>query len=219
MPTINLSDQTNWFAKSHKTLLNVQGGDSSNQIHLSGSDGTNILGNPWEDVKVSLQKATAGPNINGFVFQAIGAGKAGYAWFMPDNANDPLLVFDVQLPHGYKRGSEIRFHLHWAAPAAANSVIVYRSRFSIWNANELATDATALTFDTTVAFNIAAYTEQLTHLATIPGTNLRESSVITIEFYRKNTDAASAFTGDILALSADFHVQMEKRGTVTEIPT
>jgi hypothetical protein len=183
-----------------------------------GVDATNIFGDLWTDVPVSLTKSATGPTITGFVYEAIDTTTAGYAWHVPENpSNDPLMLFDIQLPHTYKAGTDIKPHLHWATEIDASSSVVVELTYSIWNVGDKVTPEAVL--DATINFDATAFVEDIVSLGTIPGANLRESSIITCELRRlTSSDAADIFLGDMIWLSFDFHAQMDKRGTIAEFP-
>ena len=52
----------------------------------------------------------------------------------------------------------------------------------------------------------------------IPGTNLRESTVLLCRVFRQAASGSDTYASDAIGLSLDFHYQIEKPGTVAEFP-
>lgn len=198
----------------HNNLAELQGGTPGEYYHLTFEDSTEVLGDLWDDVRISM--ARVGNGAVGVTYAAIGGGKAGFAWHMPGTAQDSTITFDIQMPHEIKPGEDAKLHLHWTLDTAnSTDNVILRFRYSIWNKDVVATDAT--TIDSTIALDMtAAYHERITPLATIPGALINESTILTAEFYR--LQSADTFTGDFIPLSMDFHIKKNKRGTVVEYP-
>jgi len=176
-------------------------------------DATEFLA--WDDVKVSLSQAKRLGNSDP-TFEKLaddGAGSVGvYATAFSNSALQEVF-FDAQLPHAYKAGTNIKFHIHWAPSGTGTGNVIWGIEYVALN------DGVPIGSTTIVEATVAApgvVLEKKSAVATLSGTLLVESSVIMCRLYRQttgNTYAAKAF-----ALSADFHIQKNKPGTYLEFP-
>lgn len=177
-------------------------------------DGTELRA--WDDVKVSLALAkrlgSSDPTYEKLTNN--GAGSTGVYATAFSNVQLQEVYFDVQPPHSYTPGSDIKFHLHWAPSGTGLGNVIWGLEYTIIN------KGVAIGNSTIVEATVAApgvKQEEISPIAIISGATLVESSLVQCRLYRQttgNTYAAKAF-----ALSADFHVAKTKPGTYVEYPT
>jgi hypothetical protein len=198
---------------SHNNMSGLQGGIVDEYYHMTNTNHTNLVGDLWTDIPFSLTSAnTPGADAT---YTAIGGGNYGYCWRLPASG-DPTLTFEVQLPHTYKAGSDLKPHFHWFVDAVATDQFVMILRYTIWNVGVAPVSGT---LTATVPFTSVAYQEVITGFGTISGTGIVESTIISCEVARLATsDANDTYADIIYLLSSDFHIQLDKRGSTTEIP-
>lgn len=176
-------------------------------------DGEEFLA--WDDEKVSLFRAKRLGNSDPTDEKLTdnGAGSVGIYASAFSHTQSQEVFFDVQMPHGYKAGSDVNFHIHWAPTTTGAGDVIWGLEYTI--VNRLDPVGLSAIVEVSVAAP-GAVVELSSNVATIPGATLVESSLICCRFFRKtagNTYAAKAF-----ALSADFHIRKNKPGTYLERP-
>ena len=179
----------------------------------TGTQRMNGSATVWNDLNIpGLAVRTAG--INDPVLSSFGSTTKIYT-FSGSQMNE--VFFTVQNTHGYKEGSSIEPHIHWApmtSPATSLNV-----RFGLdyqwqnYTAVFTATDSTVLA---TGATGTMGYKHQITSFGTLSGTDKSISSVLVCRLYRLPADAADTYTGDVGLLSIDFHFESDSLGSNTE---
>lgn len=88
-----------------------------------GAEKTMVLVEPvWDDVRIVPSSFDFAGNHDPVIvnFQPGGSGTTFKVW---EFALDDEAFFSVQLPHGYKVGSDIKAHIHWTPGARGNEEI------------------------------------------------------------------------------------------------
>lgn len=173
----------------------------------------------WDDVVVPPQSLIGGgANAPGFSKLADnGSGSTGVFAYQFDATTEENLYFVIQLPHRYSRGTNLRPHVHWC-PTSTNTGSV------VWGLEYFTNIGGAVIGATTIVTvtQAASGTSLRQHIASFPeivGTGLIESAIINCRLFRKAADAADTYTADAALLGVDFHFQVDKMGSDTEIPT
>jgi hypothetical protein len=172
----------------------------------------------WDDVVGILTVAAAwGTRAPGLiVINDNGAGSAGVRAFGFDATLVEEVFFSVQLPHRYKAGTDLKPHLHWAPTTADAGAVTWGLEYSISNAGEPPGNTTIVTA-TDNAPGVALQ-QVITAFPTIPGTNIKESSIINVRLFRDAPAGTDTYPADAAGLSFDFHYLVEKAGSVVEYP-
>lgn len=187
--------------------------------HLSDVDdrATELEAQKWDDLRVAITSGTTGnlspPDLktfrNGLLAKAFAANGVEQVYF------------DVQLPHGWVEGSGIRPHIHWSPGNSTNKGVVRWALEYSW-ANAVAPPGNTFPASTTLITNQAAtgtpYSHQIAQWSEIDGTDKRLSSVLMCRLARFGAQAGDTFTGDAFALSVDFHILTDSRGSTEEFP-
>jgi hypothetical protein len=175
--------------------------------------------NRWDDIRVGLTSVkTGGSSDPDFAkLRDNGAGSQGVFTYLFSPLLEEEVYFEVQIPHSYKAGTDLKAHIHWCPIDANAGNVVWALEYTIANANQVIGNTTPV--QATIAANGVAYKEQLDAIATISGAGVTESSLIIGRLYRKAADAADTYASDAAALSFDFHFQTDKLGSVNEIPS
>lgn len=126
-----------------------------------------------------------------------------------------VLYFTAQLPHSYKEGSNIDFHIHVAYPdnTAGNS----RWTFTYSWINIDGTFPTATSTSITLAAPAVLDKHVLHDIAlNISGAGKLISSILLCSVSRIGGDAEDTYANVIYGLSADFHYEVDGLGSRTE---
>lgn len=126
------------------------------------------------------------------------------------------LYFNAQLPHGWKEGTAIEFHIHTVFPDgnAGNA----RWRFTqSWA--DIGEDFPAeTTYDVTVASPENADNHRINDLvASIDGTGKTLSSCLICSLSRLGGDGADTYDNVVYLISMDFHIQKDTMGSRSEL--
>jgi phage baseplate assembly protein gpV len=183
--------------------------------HASLASPGNLL---WDDLRVSLSTAkVAGNDVP--TWSTFRDGVKAHA-FSASSMNE--LFFEVQLPHGWSAGSEVRPHVHWSPGNSTSTNTVRWGLEYTWASAEA---APGNTFPATTTLYVddaahgAAYSHQIAQFAGVAGTGQRVSSVLVCRLFRDAANGADTFATDAFALSVDFHIQMAGDGSAVEYPT
>lgn len=123
------------------------------------------------------------------------------------------LYFNAQLPHTYKQGSDLVFHMHVIYPNANAGNSVWRLTYS-W-ANVDGTFPSETTETLTFASPVAGDTNKIHAFTTISGTGKTMSSVLICSLTRLGGDVADTYASVIYAVQADFHFEIDTVGSRT----
>lgn len=184
----------------------------------------------WEDLRVSLISVNAGsaqPPAFTRLYRNVGNTSEGvYAWGFT-NSGEREVFFDVQMPHSWAYGTEVRPHVHWmhadSTPSGSN---VRWGLEYVW-ANAVnapgntfgPTTSTVYADDPTIAPTLGyapgtAHVHQIAQFTAIAGTNMRRSSVMLCRLFRDTGN--DDFADLAFALSFDLHYQVATTGSSTE---
>lgn len=170
----------------------------------------------WDDVRVPANNlTTAGANDPSKVNW-----KGNLITWAFDQSTMNQLFFEVQIPHGYKEGSNIYPHVHWRPLASAASATRVRWGLEyVWqNVGEEApaTTTTIYTTEQTPSENLVGYKHYLSPFAAITGKGKTISSCLSCRIFRDAANAADDFAGDAGLIEIDFHIEMDTIGSNKE---
>ena len=186
----------------------------------------------WDDVQCDVSQASGTAALT---LEAYPSGSSYQQFHMRWDQADSLSA-RFQLPHRWKRDTEVRVHLHYVpcvAPSASPQVVSLSGRYA-WAHPNAAIPAWASWTTWSKTFNVATgdeNKENLTSLFATTPTGSKESSVLLVYIQRDGaaapggTDTYETSKGygtnqaNLGILYLDAHFQAEKIGTVSEIPT
>jgi hypothetical protein len=162
----------------------------------------------WDDVRVNLSNIKA-PTANPPTWTSYKGSEVPA--FSASATN--ILYFNVQLPHGYKEGSDIIFHIHVAYPDANSGNSKWTFTYSWANIDGTFPTATS----ETLTFAAAGTTDKhvIHAFSNISGTGKTISSVLLCSISRLGADAADTYANVIYAVNADFHMEINSCGAKT----
>ena len=166
----------------------------------------------WEDIVTSLVArrldATTGKLQYSYLNNSIQMEPSGILGTAADT-----LVFNHQVPHGFKAGSEMRLHIHWEQ--SNSQVITWSGRYRIQNngviKNTIWTNFSATSAADSVFTYISGTFNQITDLVQVDLTSAEISS--TVQFQLARTDSTAT---NIEAVFVDSHVEFDTAGSREE---
>jgi hypothetical protein len=133
------------------------------------------------------------------------------------NNTEEELMFSIQLPHTYQRGSDIYPHVHTLKIVEGNDgTFVWGLEYVVLPiggtlpANTTTIKTTAQTLETGV--------HTFVPFPVIDGTNLEESTIIQCRLFRDVDNEGDTLDEDVFALSFDVHYLVNKLGTENQNP-
>jgi len=184
--------------------------ESDGTLHLNG-DAT-----VWNDFVVPVQVASRS-TVPGTTAPNELAYKGGVVYEFIDGA-DRTCYFTIQLPHTYKEGTDIVFHIHWsidtsgAGAGAENVEWDYSYSASSPTSDHSESWPAPTTGTQTVDVqSVTADDHVLSNIVTITGTNFKISEVIIMSLTR--TGSTDSYGGHALLVSADVHHEIDTVGS------
>jgi hypothetical protein len=97
----------------------------------------------WDDVRMPATVALVGQGAG----NAADQDTLGYLLF--DTAQDEEAFFTMQMPHGYKYGSDMEAHVHWAKSTSAGGDVVFKIDYECADIGETFTNSLGTTLTLT----------------------------------------------------------------------
>jgi hypothetical protein len=202
-------DMTIWYDGTYGNIKTSDVSASDLKI-TTGAGKTIVLDNPvYNDVSILLSTAKApsssSPTWTSYLSSEVPA-------FSKTVTN--TLYFTSQLPHGYKEGSDIEFHIHLVYPDGNSGNSTWQLTYS-W-ANIDGTFGVATSVNATIVSPATQNYHQMAEIEdAINGAGKTISSVLLCSISRLGGDGGDNYDNDIYAVSADFHVQTDTIGSRT----
>jgi hypothetical protein len=188
------------------------------QVEADGTIEFNGAATVWDDFVVPVQVASRS-TVPGTVAPSELAYRSGLVYEFPD-AVDRTCYFVIQIPHTYKEGTDVVFHIHWtidtsgAGGGAENVEWDYSYSASSPTADNSEQWPVATTGTQTVDVqNEAQHDHIMDDIVTITGTNFKTSEVIIMSLTRTGT--TDSYGGHALLVSADVHHEIDTVGSRT----
>ena len=164
----------------------------------------------WDDLRTPANNAKAVPGKEA----KDQAYKGGVVFKFEDN-KDQAVAFNVQLPHKYKEGEDIEFHLHLVYPTATAGNTRWIFTYSWANIGD--THPAETTVTTIIASPNEIDNHQLAEIAaTIDGTGKTVSSMLICSVTREGTDGTDTLGQDVYLTELDFHYPIDTIGSRQE---
>lgn len=176
----------------------------------------------WDDIRVPVTSTRLGGNDPSFtVYKTNGSGSRGVFAYRFNATNEKELFFSLQLPHGYKLGSDIHPHVHWipAAAGSAGQVVNWGLEYTWKDIGSVYGNTGIIHSNTHIpADNIlAADKHYLTPFDAISGADAGAglSSMLVCRVFRDAGGALGTddYASDAILLEIDFHVELDTDGS------
>lgn len=187
-----------------------------------GTDKTIVLTETvWDDLRVTPgsfdRPGIADPAI--IAYDVNGGGVSTYLWEFKKN---DIASFTVQMPHGYKQGTDIYVHIHWTPGPRGNeengATVGWKVDYSWANIN--GTFPTMATADLSDACDGTDHKHQMTPEVAIDGHTASKnvSSMLICNIKRTDTGTDDTWAGTLsgqlpMLLEIDFHYEIDTIGS------
>lgn len=186
------------------------------------ADGTLVFSGDatvWDDLRVSPGSFDR-PGVSDPTITSIQPDGSGVTTYLYQFDKNQLGSFTIQLPHGYKTGSDIYCHIHWTpggrGVAESGNAVGWKVDYS-W-ANIGSGFSVMSTLDLSGICSGTNYLHQITTDAVISGTNKNISSMLICNIKRTDTGTddtwATNTSGNLpMLLEIDFHYEINTVGS------
>lgn len=185
-----------------------------------GTEKTLVLAQPvWDDVRVTPagfdRAGVADPSLVSYTPTG-----SSIATFLYEFQKNDIAYFTVQLPHGYKQGTDINCHVHWTPGLRGNeengATVGWKVDYT-W-ANIDGTFGAVGTVDLSDACDGTDDKHQMTPSVAITGTGKNISSMLLCTIKRTDTGTDDTWAGTAsgqlpMLLEIDFHYQIDTLGS------
>jgi hypothetical protein len=212
-------------AISGRTNSNFGDGGTTNYSQFEADGTLKFNGNAtvWDDLRIVPGAFTflgvGDPTLS--AWQPAGSGATFRVYkFQKDNE----AFASCQMPHGYKEGSDLYFHLHWTPADRGNeesgNTVGWKVDYTIAN-----TDGTFPSSSTADLSDTCSGTDdehELTSSVQVSGTGLTLSHIIMLRIYRSDTGTDDTWVGTTAAqspaiLEFDIHFEKDTVGSRQEL--
>lgn len=193
--------------------LQVGGSSDFTEIMVDGTLRAHGEATAWDDLRVPIEgtKKLAGKEAKDVVY------KGGVITSFEDGG-DQAITWTVQLPHAWKEGTDIEFHIHYVLPISGSESGAENVKFVFthsWaNINEVFPDATTVNVTTDFQTGVA-HTSGIIEMVTLDAEDKTLSSQIICSLTR-DTSVADNLAQDIYVTEVDFHYQVDGFGSAQE---
>lgn len=150
------------------------------------------------------------PTFDLFVEDGVSSHGVFTFWF--DSEGEEELYFTVQLPHGWKEGSNLYPHVHWVSLKDLNETKVKWSLEYSWANVGAFFPMTQIISSTTIYgpnIDPKAYQHFITDIGVIEGQGKKISSMLVCRIFRAAEDEDDTFSAEAGLLEIDFHIEMD----------
>lgn len=175
----------------------------------------------WDDLRITPGSFDR-PGISDPAYVAYAPNDGALTVYVPEFGKDDFVSFFIQMPHGYKEGTNILVHLHWTPGARGNeengALVGWKVDYTWANYGENFSDMQ--TADLSDACDGVDHRHQMTTEVSINGTGKTISSMLLCNVRRTDGGAddtwSSALSGQLpLLLEVDFHYRLDSLGSRT----
>ncbi|MBN2820770.1 MAG: hypothetical protein JXP36_17480 [Bacteroidales bacterium] len=214
--TLNGSGTSGSVLKVDTTIIatkaDINDGTEDLNIHSLTLDSMVFSDTYWDDLQVNLSSVNLKSNYEPDWIEY----KGGYILRFKDDDQDAV-YFTAQLPHSYKHGSDIEFHIHLAFPNGNSGNMKWSFTYS-W-ANIGSTFSNESQIEALIASSGVTDKHDIGDFGLIDGTGKKGSSVLLCSLERNaETDSDDTYESDVYMVALDFHFQIDKPGSNNMIP-
>lgn len=189
-------------------------------IKASGEDPITYEDSVWNDLKIVPGAFSFGGSSDP-VIRDWTLGGTDFKVYKFDK-NDQVFA-TCQMPHSYKEGSDLQFHIHWTpcdrGTEESGSLVGWKVDYSIANTDGIF--GSSSTADLSDACSGVDDEHELTASVTVSGTGLTISHIIMLRIYRSDTGADDTWAGTTTQAPAllefDIHFENDTAGSKQEL--
>ena len=198
-------------------------GDTKSRMRISSNYALRLIGDDspvWDDIRVPVTTVKTGgvndPNFIQFKDDVGGTSQGVYTYAF-DAATEEELFFAVQIPHNWKKGSDIELHCHWAKSNSNAGNVYWACEYTMSEIASVFGDTVEIGSATVTAGAMATDEHNLTELDSIDMSAVDSVSTMLIcRFFRKAADVLDTYDSDAYLFEIDFHYQIDSLGPETE---
>ena len=165
----------------------------------------------WDDVSVPMANAKT-PAANAPTWRYLQGGEVPA--FSASQVN--VIYFSAQLPHSYKEGSNLEFHIHVAYPDALAGNSTWYISYSWANIGDVFPLPAIVTVNDVPSPEIANAHRTVELVANINGAGKKISSILICSIQRLGNTLEDNYPSEIYLISSDFHIVKDTIGSRTE---
>lgn len=177
----------------------------------------------WDDIMI-FPDATSkgGSNTPTWTkFKDNGSSSQGVFLWIFSPSTEQEVYFTVQIPHGYKVGSDLYPHVHWTTTSTTptRSNVVWGLEYTVVKIGGIFSNTTILNANNVIPgiLTISGVGQHLiTSFGPISGSNLDISTILVCRLFRKAADVLDAYTDPVGLLGFDIHFEKDTQGSRTE---
>jgi hypothetical protein len=177
----------------------------------------------WDDLRVpgSIGKGggTNSPTYSRILGDSTGTSIGIFCYIFDNNTDHRDLFYEVQFPHSYKEGTDIKPHIHLLIPDTTplniTGTLTFELEYTWSNVNEIFNYTTILTGTRTITVDDVRRKHIILPFPQISGVSKKISSMIIFRISRINTLTGN-FNSPIGLLEVDFHYQQDGNGSTQE---
>lgn len=201
-----------------RSIQRLKDGLANSHITIGGSFSADqeftLPNTQWDDLRVPISSTRVGtaapPDFEMFRRNSGGTSEGVYAYAF-DKTTEQELFFTVQIPHGYKLGTDLYPHVHYAIDNAAGGTVIWGLEYTIANVND-AFPVTTTIYTTSDSPTVTYKHTIVSFTAPIDGSAI--DSVSTMLLCRIFRDVSNdTFNDDVFLLELDFHIQLDQIGS------
>ena len=203
-----------FFAYMYDTVLKTMkiGDTSGNNYTEFESDGTmKFVGDAvvFDDafpVQLFTPASTPAPDLITVAGSIVG-------WGFDGNATTEYLYGSIELPHQYKEGTDVEFHIHQVNFTAGAGNVKWFLEY-VWCplVGAIPSVSTIVSSVNTIASGDVRNSKPVT-IATLSGTGRSISDVLCFRLSRQPTDTGDTFPNDVCVLAMGLHYQIDTVGS------
>lgn len=164
---------------------------------------------PWEDVIIPAMSLGAGSSAPDLV--AFDGGNLRCLAFDGGSTTEQLFGA-FEMPHAYKEGSTVSFHVHWSPTTTNTGNVVWQCEHSLVNPTGTFPSATSVKA-TAAAAGGTAWVHKLTAFPDQTMSGITIGAVCIFRLFRDPTDAGDTYPDDACLLSIGLHFQRDTPGS------
>jgi len=195
---------------------NTRIGDGTNNTYIESDGSLRYEGTAtrYDDLKIPMNATNRGTsNMPEWLLFRNNGSQGVWLWSFSSNLEEEL-YFVVQLPHGWKEGSDIYPHVHWTTKVGQSGNVKWALEYTWSNIGDNFGAPTIISSSTiTVGNSGTAYNHNLTSLPSISATGKNLSSMLICRIYRDGDHVDDTFNNEAQILELDFHYQIDADGS------
>lgn len=178
------------------------------------ADGTlkmNGAATVWDDTNISLTPPAGQSSALPAVVAINGDAYLSCYAFSGTNSTPDQISGSIEIPHSYKEGSNIQFHVHWAPTTANVGNVVWQLRYAWYN--HLGTPVGATIQTTTVATTSGVAWQEQTSAFDLVGTGKTMGSRLVFTLFRDPVNAGDTYAFNAATYDMGIHVEKDTLGS------